>query len=158
MDGEFQPLLPDDMAAVLKDERRYEEYVAAAPEDGQRYEEHMEAAQQAGQLCEKYVDALLFIHDLLCEFSATGGRSRFNLQEIEDQIQQLLNIALIDDHHHIKDNITANYKAAQAIRKRGEQSQTVDQAFALEQEATQFLGSLLRTYRTLRTSRGTVTS
>ena len=117
----------------------------------------MEAVIKNEELYEKYVDSLMLIHDLICEFSANQGQPRLTSKEdIENQIQQLLEEPLMKDYHKISENVRTNYEVAQTIRQLGEQSQTADRVFAVEEKASLFLNFLLRIYRTLRTSGGRV--
>ena len=128
MAEEFQTLLAEDIEAVLENEELYEDYV----------------------------DSLMLLHDLLCEFSASQGQPRFTSADVEGQIQRLVKEPLVRKHPKICGNVLTNYKAAKTIRERAGQSQTVEAAFAVEQEASRFLEALLRTYRTLRTSKDKV--
>jgi hypothetical protein len=110
------------------------------------------------QLYEKYVDALMFVHDVLCEFSATQGPPRFPQKEaIEEQMQHLFADPVLVGHPTLLAHISSNYQQAQTIRQQAEQSHTAQTVFAVEKEATLFLESLLQLYRLLRTTRGTAT-
>jgi hypothetical protein len=154
---EFQPLLPDDIAVVLDDAQRYDEYAEAAAKRRPSYEEIMEIEPPAGILREKYIESLMYIHDLICDFSSTQVQSRFTPAEVEQGIRQVLDHPLLKEHPGVWNNTRDNYQAAQEIRKAAEQVQGIDNAFAVEQEATKFLDALLRTYRTIGMSRAKLT-
>ena len=117
----------------------------------------MKAVLKNEQLYEGYVDSLMFIHDLICELSATQGRSRLTRNDTEVKIQQLLQEPLLRNSPSILENIQTNYQAAQKILREGEESHTAEKVFAVEERATLFLESLLQAYRILRTSRGKMT-
>ncbi len=125
---EFQQLSAEDMKAVLRDEELYK----------------------------FYVDSLMFIHDFLCEFSATQGRPRFAEGEVERRINDLFSASPHLISATIGENVVRNYEIARATRQEVKESRTEEKAFTVEEQTTLFLESLLEMYKELRVSRAEV--
>ncbi len=104
-----------------------------------------------------YTDALVLIHDLVCEYSPEQERPRFTADEIEKQIasiQDQLNRHVADMpvlENPVSGNITQNYRLAWDIRHFAERNKSADDRFETERAATQFARGILQIYTTIRT-------
>lgn len=115
------------------------------------------------KLYHAYVNALALIQDLIGEFAEKQEKPRFTPAQIDKQGKKLLDeLAYINGRSFqiktpsealretLGTNIKQNFAQAWAIRRRIESSETLDERHRAEQDATQFLNSLLQNYTTLR--------
>jgi hypothetical protein len=101
-----------------------------------------------------YTNALILIHDLICEFAASEERPRFTLDENENHIETILRqLRERSRSDLILHNVEDNYRLAQLIRNSAIAKETRGNEFESERAATVFAQGILQIYTIMRVLR-----
>lgn len=112
-----------------------------------------------GQLYRDYTDALALLQDLVCEYAPAQSHPVFTSEEARLKLQAILlkmkaYSVEVKAYPAIHDNLELNLSAATGIRNDANAIKSFQDTRQVEEEATQFVAQIAKTYGSLRAIRG----